>query len=229
MGESEKLRIEVSERAGSVSALLLRPPSAHCLLALAHGAGVGMEHPSMHAIADGLAHRGIATLRYQFPYTEQGRRSISPRGQLLATVRAAVACAARRAEGLPLFAGGKSMGGRMTSMAQAETPLPDVRGIVFFGFPLHAAGKPSDERGAHLFDVDLPMLFLQGTRDKLAELDLLRPICRKLGRRATLLPLEGADHSFHVLKRSGRTDAEVMDELCAGAEEFTHATARGPE
>jgi len=196
-----------------VTALLLRPRAAKCLLVFAHGAGAGMRHAFMEAAALRLAERGVATFRYQFPYMEAGRRSPSPRGVLLATVRSAVDAATQAAPELPLLAGGKSMGGRMTSLAASETALPGVRGLAFFGFPLHAAGKRSSERGAHLDEVGVPMLFLQGTRDSLADLALLAPLCGELGARATLHVVEGGDHSFHVLKRSGRNDEEVFDEL----------------
>jgi predicted alpha/beta-hydrolase family hydrolase len=167
----------------------------------------------MEGIASSLAERGVATFRYQFPYMEQGSRRPSPRPILLATVRSAVRAAAEACGDLPLLAGGKSMGGRMTSMAASEDLLPHVRGLVFLGFPLHAAGKPSIERGDHLARVELPMLFLQGTRDRLADLELVRPLCTRLGDRARLHVIDGADHSFHVLKRSGRTDLEVLQEL----------------
>lgn len=210
---AEQQRFRASRSAGEVSALLLRPVDARCLLVLGHGAGAGMRHAFMEEMAARLAARGIATFRYQFPYMEQGRRSPSPRPLLLATVRAAAQAAAERAGDLTLFAGGKSMGGRMTSLAAAEGPLPGVAGIVFLGFPLHAAGRPGAERGAHLEQVKLPMLFVQGTRDKLAELELVRPLCAGLGERATLHVVEGGDHSFHVLKRSGRSDAEARDEV----------------
>ena len=196
-----------------MTALLLRPRAAKCLLVFAHGAGAGMRHAFMEAAALRLAERGVATFRYQFPYMEAGRRSPSPRGVLLATVRSAVDAATQAAPELPLLAGGKSMGGRMTSLAASETALPGVRGLAFFGFPLHAAGKRSSERGAHLDEVGVPMLFLQGTRDSLADLALLAPLCGELGARATLHVVEGGDHSFHVLKRSGRNDEEVFDEL----------------
>ncbi len=172
-----------------------------------------MRHAFMDAVARRLAGRGVATLRYQFPYMENGGRRPDPRPILLATVRAAVATARARTPDLPLFAGGKSMGGRMTSMAAAATPLQDVRGIVFLGFPLHPAGRPSSDRAVHLADVTIPMLFLNGTRDKLAELELLEPVCDHLGSFARLRVVDAADHSFGVLKRSGRTDDEVLDEL----------------
>lgn len=211
--EPQCFRVEVSAELGSVSSLLQRPADAHSLFVLAHGAGADMHHGTMGAIADALAHHGVATFRYQFPYSEQGRRAPNRRAQLIETVRAAVDEASDHAGELPLLAGGKSMGGRMTSLAQAEKELPGVRGLVFFGFPLHAAGRPSRERGAHLDHVALPMLFLQGARDRLASLELLRPLCRELGRRASLHVVEDADHSFHVLKRTARSDEEVLDEL----------------
>jgi predicted alpha/beta-hydrolase family hydrolase len=172
-----------------------------------------MTHASMEAIAAGLAGHGIATLRYQFPYMEKGGKRPDPPVVAHAAVRAAVAQAARCCPSLPLIAGGKSFGGRMTSQAQALSPLPGVRGLAFFGFPLHPAGKPSSDRASHLADVRIPMLFLQGTRDALAELSLLEPVVKGLGSRATLHLSEGADHSFHVLKSSGRNDREVMAEL----------------
>ena len=172
-----------------------------------------MAHPFMAATASGLATRGIATLRYQFPYMERGsKRTDTPR-VAHAAVRAAVSEAARLLPGVPLFAGGKSFGGRMTSQAQAETPMPGIRGLVFLGFPLHPAGKPSDERAAHLFDVTVPMLFLQGTRDDLATLDLLQSLVKRLGKRATLHLAQDADHSFHVPARTGRKDAQVLDDV----------------
>lgn len=197
----------------TVSALLLRPAQARAAYVFAHGAGAGMTHPSMAAISEGLAERGIATLRYQFPYMEKGSKRPDPPAVAQATVRAAAAEAARHCGELPLFAGGKSFGGRMTSQAQAKAPLAGVRGLVFLGFPLHPAGKPSSERAAHLAEVKIPMLLLQGTRDALAELDLLEPVVKGLGSRATLHLVQEADHSFHVLKRSGRTDREVMAEV----------------
>ncbi|WGR95066.1 alpha/beta hydrolase [Bradyrhizobium sp. ISRA443] len=212
---AQQLTIAVSD-GNVVSALLLRPPQARAAYAFAHGAGAGMTHPSMETIATGLAERGIATLRYQFPYMEKGSKRPDPPAVAQATVRAAVAEAARRCGDLPLFAGGKSFGGRMTSQAQAKAPLSGVRGLVFLGFPLHAAGKPSNERAKHLADVKIPMLFLQGTRDALAELDLLEPVVKELGARATQHLVQEADHSFHVLKRSGRNDREVMAEVLDG-------------
>jgi uncharacterized protein len=191
-----------------VSGLLQQPRDARACYVLAHGAGAGMAHPFMAAVAEGLAERGIATLRYQFPYMERGSKRPDAPKVAQATVRAAVAQASRLLPGLALFAGGKSFGGRMTSQAQAASPL-GVRGLVFLGFPLHPAGRPSDERGKHLFDVQAPMLFLQGTRDELADLQLLKALMAQLGARATLELFEDADHSFHVPARTGRKDSEV--------------------
>lgn len=208
----EQLRFAV-EGGGEVSALLGRPANARRLLVLAHGAGAGMSHPFMAKLADELAGLGMATLRYQFPYMEQRRRVPDSPAVLTATVVAAVRTAAEAAPGLPLFAGGKSMGGRMTSQAAAQRPLDGVRGLVFFGFPLHPPNRPGTKRADHLAKVSVPMLFLQGTRDALADLKLLRPICAKLGPLATLHIMEKADHSFHVLKSSGRSDQEVLREL----------------
>jgi predicted alpha/beta-hydrolase family hydrolase len=209
---AEPLTIAV-DGARSVSGLLLAPPQARACLVLAHGAGAGMTHPFLEAVATELGGRGIATLRYQFPSMEEGRRRPDPPALAHAAVRAAAAEAARRTPDLPLFAGGKSFGGRMTSQAQAASPLPGVRGLVFLGFPLHPANRPSDERGRHLFEVRIPMLFLQGTRDALADLALLRPLSWRLGPGATLRPFEDADHSFHVPARTGRTDAQVRGEV----------------
>lgn len=196
-----------------VSGLLELPAKAKACYVLAHGAGAGMTHPFMANVASELAARGIATLRYQFPYMEQGSKRPDPPALAQATVRAAVAEAVRLAKGLPLIAGGKSFGGRMTSQAQAQSPLEGVRGLVFLGFPLHPAGKPSAERAAHLADVKVPMLFLQGTRDTLADVAMLKPTVKSLGKRATLKLFEDADHSFHVPARSGRTDADVRSEM----------------
>jgi predicted alpha/beta-hydrolase family hydrolase len=198
-----------------VSALWLRPAQANWLLVLAHGAGAGMNHPFLENLAMELAAVGVATLRYQFPYVEQRRRVPDPPEVLTAVVRAAVIKAAEVSPGLPVLAGGKSMGGRMTSQAAAGAPpeFQKVKGLVFFGFPLHPPGRPGTKRAEHLARITVPMLFLQGTRDKLAELSLLRPLCANLGSRVTLREIETADHSFHVLKSSGRTDAEVLREL----------------
>jgi predicted alpha/beta-hydrolase family hydrolase len=196
-----------------VSGLLQAPPRARACYALAHGAGAGMSHPFMAAVAAELASRGIASLRYQFPYMERRAKRPDPPPLAQMTVRAAVAAAARALPNLALIAGGKSFGGRMTSQAQAKAPLPGVRGLAFLGFPLHPANRPAQDRAAHLFDVHIPMLFLQGTRDALAALDQIEPVCKKLGGRATLTLFENADHSFHVPARSGRTDAQIRGEM----------------
>jgi predicted alpha/beta-hydrolase family hydrolase len=190
---------------------------------LAHGAGAGMRHAFMEAIASELGDRGIGTLRYQFPYMERGSRRPDPPDLCHATVRAAVSEASRLAPALPLIAGGKSYGGRMTSQAQAASALPGVRGLAFLGFPLHPPTQPSDARAKHLFNVQIPMLFLQGTRDEFADLKLLEPIAERLGERATLKQLQHADHSFHVLARSGRNDTEVRSELVLALAEWTRA------
>jgi predicted alpha/beta-hydrolase family hydrolase len=207
-------RFTATETHGEVEALLCRPAGAWCLYVFGHGAGAGMRHRFMEASAERLGVRGVATLRYNFPYMQAGKKAPDRAPVLVATVRAAVAEGGGLAEDLPLLAGGKSMGGRMTSTAASQSPLPGVRGLAFFGFPLHAPGRDSSERGAHLLDVELPMLFLQGTRDKLAKLELLEPLLDTVRPSPTLHVLEGADHGFHVLKRSGRTDEEVLDELC---------------
>ena len=215
MAASVELRIAVDERAGDVSGLLVRPDGARLLYVLAHGAGAGMRHPFLETVARQLDGRGIATLRYQFPYMERRASRPDPPAVAAATVRAVVAEAARVAPGLPLVAGGKSFGGRMTSTAQAEEPLPGVRGLVFLGFPLHPPGRPDDKRAEHLAQVRIPMLFLQGDRDEFADLKLLKPVVKRLGDRATLHLVEGGDHSFKVLKGSGRTADQVMNELAA--------------
>jgi uncharacterized protein len=212
MATGDKLRFAVQGN-GEVSALLVRPASARWLLVLGHGAGAGMAHPFLEKLAAELANARIATLRYQFPYMEEQRRVPDKPDLLLSTVAAAVRLATEAAPELPLLAGGKSMGGRMTSQASAENLLGRVRGLVFFGFPLHPPNRPGTKRAEHLAKVNVPMLFLQGTRDTLADLTLLRPICAKIGPRATLHIIPEADHSFHVLKKSGKTDAEVMTEL----------------
>jgi predicted alpha/beta-hydrolase family hydrolase len=227
----QNLTLEVEEAGMSVSALLLVPERPRFLYVLGHGAGAGMRHSFMESVAGALANRDVATVRYQFPYMEgagrtaeageageagrggRGRRRPDPPGVLEATVRAAVDGAREALPDLPMIAGGKSMGGRMTSQAQSKERLPGVQGLAFLGFPLHAPKKPDDKRATHLLDVKVPMLFLQGTRDTLADLELLTPVCDRLGDRATLHVVDGGDHSFKVLKRSGRTDEEVLDEL----------------
>jgi hypothetical protein len=208
----EKLTIETG-KAGAVSALLTRPDAPRACFVFAHGAGAGMAHPFMEAFADGLCERDFASLRYQFPYMEKASKRPDPPAVAQATVRAAVTKAHEIFPGLTLIAGGKSFGGRMTSQAQAVAALPGVRGLAFVGFPLHPAGKPSSDRADHLAAIDIPMLFLQGTRDSLAEVALIGPVVRGLGSRATLHLAGGADHSFHVLARSGRKDSEVMNEI----------------
>src|SRR5213596_54411 len=212
-------------RVGDVSGLLLRPADARLLYVLAHGAGAGMRHPFLEAISQRLAEQGIATLRYQFPYMEQRARRPDPPAVAAAAVRAAVMEAARAAPGLPLVAGGKSFGGRMTSSAQAREPLPGVGGLVFLGFPLHPPGRPGDERAEHLARVEIPMLFLQGTRDNFADLKVLQPVIERHGTRATLHLVDGADHSFHVPKRSGRTDEEVLRELVGAVGDWAERLA----
>ncbi len=226
MPDAEATQFEVGSQ--RVSGLLVAPERARILYVLAHGAGAGMRHRAMEEVAAALAERGIATFRYQFPYMEHGAKRPDPPALCHATVRAALAEAARLAPGLALVAGGRSFGGRMTSQAQAASPLPGVRGLVFLAFPLHPAGRPSSERARHLFDVRIPMLFLQGTRDPLADLAHLRPLCEKLGEHATLELIDDADHSFHVPARTGRTDegvrADMLDRLAAWAA----ALAAGP-
>jgi predicted alpha/beta-hydrolase family hydrolase len=212
------------DAAVSVSALLLSPPRPRACYVLAHGAGAGMAHPFMAAVAAGLGERRIATLRYQFPYMERGSKRPDPPHVAHATVRAATAQAAKLLPELPLIAGGKSFGGRMTSQAQAALPLPGVRGLAFLGFPLHPAGRPSQDRGRHLAGVHVPMLFLQGTRDTLAMVDQVEPLCGDLGARATLKLFAEADHSFHVPARSGRKDAQVMSEVLDALAAWTEAT-----
>jgi predicted alpha/beta-hydrolase family hydrolase len=210
--DAQQVRIEIDDT-HRVSGLLLAPERARACYVLAHGAGAGMAHPFMAAVAEGLAQRGIASLRYQFCYMEQRSKRPDRPELAQATVRAAAAQALRLAPGLPLIAGGKSFGGRMTSQAQAAAALPGVRGLAFLGFPLHPAKRPSIEGARHLSDVQLPMLFLQGERDALADLDLIRSVTKGLGARATLRVLGDADHSFHVPARSGRNDTEVRSEM----------------
>jgi predicted alpha/beta-hydrolase family hydrolase len=222
VAKPEERRIQLAGGA-EVSALLIMPAKPTALYVFAHGAGAGMNHVFMEAIALRLSKRGIGTLRYQFPYIEQGGRRPDPEPVLFATVRAAIAAGREAAGDLPLLAGGKSMGGRMTSRAAAVEPLQGVSGIVFLGFPLHPAGAPGISRAAHLDQVELPMLFLQGTRDALADLTLLEPVIQRLGARATLRVIDQADHSFHVLKRSGRTDNQILDELADAVAEWREA------
>ena len=210
--DTQPLTLPLSE-AGPVSALLTAPADAVACYVFAHGAGAGMAHPFMASLAGELAHRRIASLRYQFPFMERGSKRPDAPTVAQAAVRAAVAEARRRLPGLPLFAGGKSFGGRMTSQAQANSPLEDVKGLAFVGFPLHPAGKPGRERAVHLADVQCPMLFMQGTRDALADMGLLRTVLSSLGKRASLAVFDDADHAFHVRVRSGTTDAAVLSAL----------------
>lgn len=225
MPRIEECRIAVPG-AGTVSGLWLAPSEAAVALVLAHGAGAGMMHRSMVAIAEGMAERAVATLRYQFPYMERGSKRPDPPVLAHAAVRAAVAEAARLAPDLPLFAGGRSFGGRMSSQAEALAPLAGLRGLVFFAFPLHPAKKPGTERAAHLSAVTLPMLFLQGTRDALAEPGLLQGVVADLGARATLHQIDGADHAFHVPAKTGRRDAEVMADILDAAAAWMAAQSK---
>jgi uncharacterized protein len=222
---AQKIAIEADGET-RVSGLLQIPTAARAGLVLAHGAGAGMAHPFLDAVAKELAERGIATLRYQFLYMEQRSKRPDPPARAHAVVRAAVAEATRRMPDLPLFAGGKSFGGRMTSQAQALEPMPKIRGLVFFGFPLHPAGKPSQERGKHLFGIHIPMLFLQGTKDALADLSLLEPLCKGLGVRATLALFEDAGHSFHAPARTGKTDAAIRSEMLNRLTDWMFSGAR---
>ena len=228
MPKPKHLRFEAAP-GREVSALLLTPPKPKYLLVLGHGAGAGMNHPFMASLADALAAVNVASFRYQFPYMEEGRHAPDRPPILTATVAAAVRAATKAAPKLPIFAGGKSMGGRMTSQAAAQSLLPDVRGLIFFGFPLHQPNRPDTKRAEHLADVKIPMLFLQGTRDTLADLQLLRPLIKKLdkklGPRATLHIIDTADHSFHVLKSAKKTDAEVLQELAATTAAWMQAKA----
>jgi predicted alpha/beta-hydrolase family hydrolase len=215
----ELLTIDVDEDAGAVDAVLLRPADATAVLVLAHGAGAGMRHTFMESIATRLAERSIATLRFQFPYWQRGSRRPDRLPRLVATIAAAYDAAGRVCPGLPRLCGGKSMGGRMSSHF-AVAPPPELCGLVFLGFPLHPAGKEGIERAAHLPDVKLPMLFVQGTRDKLAERGRMTAVVAGLGERATLHEIEEADHGFAVPKRTGRTHADVLDEIAVATSRF---------
>ncbi|QOZ74579.1 alpha/beta hydrolase [Bradyrhizobium sp. CCBAU 53351] len=210
--KTRELKLDI-ERVGTVSAILTQPDKARACYVLAHGAGADMRHSFMAKVAAGLADRGLATFRFNFPYMEEKKGRPDQPAVAHATVRAAVAEAARLCPGMTLVAGGKSFGGRMTSQAQSKAPLPEVKGLAFLGFPLHAAKKPSSERAEHLAGIAIPMLFLQGTRDELADLGHLRPVIASLGAKATLHEVEGGDHSFAVLKRSGRTNDEALTEV----------------
>lgn len=211
----KEIHFVVSETTGVMSGLLLKPEHAVSLLVFAHGAGAGMRHRFIEDLSQKLAGLGVATMRYQFPYMEKRVKRPDSEGVLIATVQAALIAAEKYSDGLPIFAGGKSMGGRMTSLTLAKAPMDKLHGLIFFGFPLHAPGAPSAERGKHLADVQVPMLFIQGSRDALADLKLLKPLCAQLDGRAELFVVEGGDHSLHMAKRSGRTDDEVLDEVAA--------------
>jgi predicted alpha/beta-hydrolase family hydrolase len=224
---AKEIQIIATEKSGIVSGLLLRPKDAGSLLVLAHGAGAGMRHKFMDEVARKLADLGVATLRYQFPYMEKRIKRPDSEAVLTGTVRAAIAAAKKHSDGLPLFAGGKSMGGRMTSLAAAKEPLADVRGLVFFGFPLHAAGNPSADRGQHLLEVKVPMLFMQGSRDALANLKLLKLLCKRLGKTTELFVVEGGDHSFHMLKSAKRSDEEVLQGVAVKASNWMLETKLG--
>ncbi|HEY4648753.1 MAG TPA: alpha/beta family hydrolase [Gemmatimonadales bacterium] len=228
MTEAADFRIQVSETIGEVSAFLLRPPEAWLLYVLAHGAGAGMRHRFLETISASLAGQGIATLRFQFPYVEAGRRRPDAPAILEETVRSVVTRAGDIVPELPVIAGGKSLGGRMASNAAAIRPLPRVRGLAFLGFPLHHPGEPGTRRADHLDQVALPMLFLQGTRDAFARLDLITGVSQRLGARATLHQVEGADHSFAVVKRTGRSPAEVLDEVTGAIVQWARSLVHDP-
>jgi uncharacterized protein len=212
---AKEIQFVVSDTAGVVSGLLLKPEHAVSLLVFAHGAGAGMRHRFIEDLSQKLAELGVATMRYQFPYMEKRVKRPDSEGVLIATVQAALTAAEKYSDGMPIFAGGKSMGGRMTSLTLAKAPMDKLHGLIFYGFPLHAPGAPSAERGKHLADVQVPMLFIQGSRDALADLKLLKPLCAQLDGRAELFVVEGGDHSLHMAKRSGRTDNEVLEEVAA--------------
>ena len=217
---AKDIPIPVNVKAGVVSGLLIKPQGAKALLVFAHGAGAGMRHRFMEVTAAKLAELGIATLRYQFPYMEKRTKRPDSESMLTDTVRAAITAAKKIAGDLPLFAGGKSMGGRMTSLVAAKEPLDGVRGLIYFGFPLHAMGKPGAERGAHLAEIRLPMIFLQGSRDALADLKLLKPLCKKLGTDVVLFVIEGGDHSFHMLKSARKSDEQALSDVVKKAAQW---------
>ena len=213
-------RFQATKSSGEVSAILLQPASPRYLMVLAHGAGAGMQNAFMEKISEELAQNGIATFRYNFPYMESGKKSPDPKPVILSAIRSSIDAAKKTLPGIPIIAGGKSFGGRMTSTAESQEHLPDVKGIVFFGFPLHPPGKPTSERAEHLFKVSLPMLFLQGTRDSLADLKLLIPICKKLGEKAHLHIIEDANHSFNMPKGSAKNNDKVIKELGSKVKEW---------
>lgn len=228
MHQATELRLHVSSTIGEVSALLVRPPDGWLLYVIAHGAGAGMRHPFLENIAASLASKGVATLRYQFPYLEAGRKRPDPPTLLEATVRSAVSTAAQIVPELPLIAGGKSLGGRMTSSAAAAEPLERVRGLVFLGFPLHPPGQPGTSRADHLHRVDLPLLFLQGTRDSFARLDLITAVCGDLGSRATLHLITDADHSFSMPRHTGRTPLQMSQDLADTVTSWARGLVESP-
>ncbi|MDH5805027.1 MAG: alpha/beta hydrolase [Gemmatimonadota bacterium] len=226
MLQAKELFLSVEGTEHEVSALWLRPKKPKAVFVFGHGAGAGMRHPFMEDVSLFLHELGVATLRYHFPYMEQGRKRPDHKSTLMLTIRSAVNTARKLAVDIPLFAGGKSMGGRMTSTAQAEDPLQQVEGLIFLGFPLHKAKEPDSKRAQHLTDIRIPMLFLQGTRDDLADLSLLAPVVKQLGRRGALAVIEGADHSFSVLRKSGRTDEEILNELAVTMSDWIDQTRR---
>lgn len=211
MSAAKSVKFTVASSSGEVSAILMKPEDAVAMLVLAHGAGAGMKHPFMEKVATFLAEKGIATFRFNFPYIEKGKKVPDVPAVAMKTVQSAVEATSKYADQLPLFAGGKSFGGRMTSQAAATGMIPSIKGIVFFGFPLHAPGKPGSERAVHLHDVKIPMLFLQGTRDSLADIGMMRELCDRLGNKATLYEVQGGDHSFHVSKSNNE---DVLNEIC---------------
>ncbi len=221
--KTKNIIFSASKSSGEVSGKLLIPSKAKFVLVFAHGAGAGMEHPFMENVSSYLADEGVATLRFNFPFTEKKKKSPDPAPILIATIKSAIDAAKKYSKGIPLFAGGKSMGGRMTSMAASKETMDGVKGIIFFGFPLHAPGKPSADRSEHLFNVNIPMLFLQGTRDKLADLELLKPVVKKIKDKAELFIVEGGDHSFHVLKSSGKNEEDILIEISKKAAEWMNS------
>jgi len=223
---TENIKFIATKSSGEVSGILSMPDDSECLLLFAHGAGAGMRHNFMERMSANLNENRIGTLRYNFPYVEKKKRAPDPAPVLMETVRSAFRTAGEFSDKIPILAGGKSMGGRMTSMAASENKLDGVEGIIFFGFPLHAPGKPSDERAVHLYKVNIPMLFLQGTRDKLADLSLLKPVVRKLKDKATLHIFEGADHSFHLSGNTGSNDDQLLKEMAAKVAEWSRAISR---
>jgi uncharacterized protein len=217
--QTKEMKFLATAEKGEVSALLLLPAEANCLLVLGHGASTNMRHATLQTISERMAEVGIATFRYNFPYMEQGR-SRDSQEVCTATVRSAVAAAQKAVPGFLLLAGGHSFGGRMTSNAASESPLPGVHGLIFFAFPLHQPGKPDTKRAEHLSSVTVPMLFLSGTRDELADRELLESVCKKLGKHATLHLLDTANHGYRILKRSRKSEEDVFVEMARIAREW---------